>query len=123
MERSAATNELDLGSDHRAVSACLRIGERQPRKRRSKSLRWQGSGSFEASLEKALCDSMPCSVEHVQDTLIEVAFASGSVAPDKPSHGKPWDSDELRRLRALSVEPQLNDAVCLKKFTRAHVPA
>ena len=60
-----------------------------------------GSSSFEDCIKKALHDSAPCSVEHMQDTLIEVAVASGSVAHDKPLHGKPWDSDELRRLRAL----------------------
>ena len=99
---SHATQELDCGSDHRAVKACIwlrtRSREAPVRKRPPK---WRECPDYPFAVEETLRTSHVHSLSDVH-RVVNQAFKTTSSAEQRVglSRAKPWDSDRLRCLRA-----------------------
>ena len=99
---SHATEELDCGSDHRAVQACmwLRARDRETPVTK-KAPKWTESPNYKSTVEEVLRMSRVRSLHHVHQVVNEASKAvRREEQQDGLSRAKPWDSDRLRSLRA-----------------------
>ena len=96
---SQPTDDIDLGSDHRAVFAQTRVPEKVlQRPRRQAPWKWFGSSSYKAKLTDSLNTSCPETVEDIQRLTLDAALESGALLRSSNS-GREWDTQELKDLR------------------------
>ena len=81
---SHATEELDCGSDHRAVKACMRLtAHSQERSKRKRQTKWRETSTFEIAVSAVLQETRVHSLHDIHD-VVKTAFqsATGVEQPD-----------------------------------------
>ena len=100
---SQATAELDCGSDHRAVRACIwLLGCLEERPKGTRQIKWQDTPEYVTAVDAAMLETPVRSLHDVHD-VVKSAFhvaEDGCMQPSQHNKLKPWDSEHLRALRA-----------------------
>jgi len=101
VRRAEATNDLDLGSDHRAVFAHIPLPVTQPdisRPQKRQKVVWQGSPDYDAVAQEILMHS---NVQTFSDLhrCVQQAAETNQAVSSKTRSPRPWDTAELRTLR------------------------
>ena len=103
VSRAEATNQLDLGSDHRAVVCCLDLYGPLPERPTSKGkLTWCGSVSYSQILDSTVSRT-PSSLQSLETCVIDAAVASEAVTA-APKQQRPWQKADLQQLRRARRE-------------------
>jgi len=97
VKSSRSTNALDLGSDHRAVSAEIDDCPRSSHKHKPKLGRnWRPSPTYSQKVKQHIFDTSPATLRELQATLVDNAEASQKKTG--PTFEKPWKSKTVREL-------------------------
>ena len=96
----AGTNDLiDLGSDHRAVFAGMKISSCSPRfyRRRSSMRGWRPAESYLSAINAKLQENVPTNMDEMQTLIAEVA-CDHKAKPLSEVLEKLYQNDEVRML-------------------------